>query len=39
MFTVVETGNCSLPSVHGALYTGVQAADGELAPFLRGIFS
>ena len=39
MFTVVGTGNCSLPSVHGALYTGVQAADGELAPFLRGIFS
>ena len=39
MFTVVGTGHCSLHSVHGALYTGVQAADGELAPFLRGIFS
>ena len=39
MFTVVGTGNCSLPSVYGALQTGVQAADGELAPFLRDIFS
>ena len=25
--------------MHGALWTGAQAADGEVAPFLRDIFS
>ena len=36
--TLVGTGSCSLHSVHGALQTGVQAADWEVAPFLCGIF-